>query len=112
MNPPTHLFNSIASVQRHGYVDHAGDTEYVEKLSFSIPCRVQVLSGEDAIRAGGDRTKLVAKMYCAPTVDIRNEDHVTCEGITYYDIVVREPDYMSAYKVVEMQAPLIERADQ
>lgn len=110
MKTPTHLFIHSATRKRHQYVDNKGDTEYIDSADATIVCRVQVLSGEEAIKAGGDRTKFYAKMYCSPTTDIRNEDHIEFEGRTYYDLRVREPDSMGAYKVVDMSANIVERS--
>lgn len=109
MKTPTHLFIHTATIVHHHFIDNMGDTENVDQATVSLTCRIQELSGEEAIEAGGDRTKFYAKLYCDPATDIRNEDHVLYNGRTYRDLRVREPDFMSIYKVVEMSADIVER---
>ena len=111
MRTPTHLFIHTATITRHGYVGEHGETDYVDKKTFAIKCRVEVLSTEDTVSNGGDRAELMGRMYCAATEDVRNEDHVTLNGITFYEVVVREPDFMGVYKACDLVAPVIPRND-
>ena len=110
MKTPKHLFIHTAQIIHHHYTNINGDTIYADQRPVTIDCRVQVLSGTETIAAGGDRTMFMAKLYCDPSANILNEDHIIFEGRTYRDLVVREPDSMSVYKVVDMVADIVERA--
>jgi Phage head-tail joining protein len=109
MNKPNHLYIHTASIVHHHFVMNKGDTENMDQPVVSVNCRIQPLSGEDSIRAGGDRTKFMARMYCDPATDIRNEDHVLFQGRTYRDLRVRDVDFWSVYKVVDMTEDIVER---
>ena len=107
MITPRWLWNSTATVLRHVQTVQNGEAVYADGARTTFKCRVQILSGEEALRAGGDRSKYLGLVHCDPDVDIDVTDHVVLsDGKEWFISSVRDPDAMHAFKVIDINRPL------
>jgi SPP1 family predicted phage head-tail adaptor len=92
MIAPTHLFDTTASVQRVTItVDTSGAPIFTYTTSIaSINCRLNTLSGDEAMRYGRHNTRYTHAVYAANGLDINEKDRVIIAGKTLEidDIVV------------------------
>lgn len=102
MHTPYNLFIHSATRSRHTITTSNALPVYGAGVDIPIVCRIQVLSGEESTRMGGDRNRRFAKIYTAPNQDIKFRDHIVdSSGRTWYVDTIREPDQMDAYMVIE-----------
>lgn len=109
MNTPSHLWNTSATVLRHVQTIVNGEAVYEQGPSETFKCRVQILSGEEALRQGGDRSKYYGKVYCTPGLDVTENDHLELiDGTEWYITAVRDPDFMHAFMTIDIDRPVVE----
>lgn len=111
MDTPEHLFIHNATIQRYTISTINGKSNYTDGPKFSVQCRIQVLSGEQAVRQGGDRNKYYAKLYTYPDTDIRNEDWVIYKGNKWHISSIRNADDMNVMLTVDMDRPIVQRGE-
>lgn len=58
---------------------------------------------------GGDRNRRYAKIYTAPSQDIKYRDHIVDDhGRTWYVDSIREPDQMGVYSILDVHEDIVE----
>ena len=109
MHTPANLWNTTATVLRHIQTINTGEAVYLEGSTEAFSARVQVLSGAETLRQGGDRSKYYAKLYCTPGLDVTENDHVRlADGSEWFIDAIRDPDFMAAFLTLDINRPIVE----
>jgi len=109
MHTPVNLWNSTCSVLKHVQTVVNGEAIYTDGARTYFRCRVQILSGEEALRQDGDRSKYYAKVYCSPGLDVSEDDHIVlADGAEWFISSIRDPDAMHAFLTIDCNRPVVE----
>ncbi len=97
------LMNSKMNVRTITFTpdDFGGQTPTTTTKYTDVPCRIQPMSGAEAIRYGGERTEVFLKVFCPATYSIVEENQLVYSGKVYDVTLVRNIDKIGHHLEIE-----------
>ena len=100
MNTTATVYSWTKTSDAYGGWTRTSDARYT-----AMPCRIQAISGKEAMRWASERTMVTHQLYAPPAYSaIDPEDHIVDADSTRYRVqFVRDPDQMGHHVEVTME---------